>query len=87
MVNRPGGAAGEPPRAPDLDRLAATLEASGLPLRAAADGPLAVLVPTAPLPPLDGRLRGQLVTLARDAGFTHVAVELLPVVPPAQGTV
>lgn len=64
-------------RAPDLDALSVRLASLGLPLRAQADGTLVILVPAGPLPAIDTALRGRLVTLAREAGFTHVALELL----------
>ena len=70
----PGAAGGA---RPDPIALVRALRAHGLPLDVEADGALAILVPTGPLAAPDAALRRQLVALARDAGFTHVALELL----------
>lgn len=63
---------------PDAAALGAMLASHALPLRVEADGSLAVLVPLAPVRAFDAPLRALLVAAARDAGFTHVALELLP---------
>jgi hypothetical protein len=55
--------------------LEAAFAAAGVPGRVEAHGRLAVFVPRSSLP-LDGPTRRRLVALARDHGFTNLAVEV-----------
>ena len=60
------------------NELRARLARHGVRVSVDTDGTLAVLRPTArdTIPTLDAALRAAIVTLARECGFTHVALEL-----------
>ena len=59
--------------------LAAALQAIGLECRVEPRENLALITSNEPQPSLvDGDLRRKVLTLAREHGFTHVAVELSP---------
>jgi hypothetical protein len=65
----------------DRAALVSSITALGLRLSVRSDGPLAILASSDPAWFPDAALRAELVRVARDAGFTNVAVELPPAPP------
>jgi hypothetical protein len=60
------------------DALRAVLATVGVRCSVTVDGTLAILTAESALPPLDRSCRTRIVEAARAAGFTHVALELVP---------
>ncbi len=72
-----GALSAEPPPSGDAASLEVALRGEGFDVRVEADGRLALIVPSAAADALDARLRERAWPLARAAGFTHAAVELV----------